>query len=148
MKRRHKLLLTCVLLTSGAFFSRTSVAEEAPKPEDRVVAMYFHRTQRCPTCQKMGTYTEEAIKAAFAEELEKGTVEFHYVDFQDAKNSRLAKAYKITGPALIVANVKGKKAQEYRNLKEIWTKVQEKPEFFQYVQTNLEEYLKKSASAR
>ena len=59
--------------------------------------MYFHRTQRCPTCLKMGSYTEEAIKTAFEKQLKEGTVEFHYVDFQDQKNAALTKGYKITG---------------------------------------------------
>jgi hypothetical protein len=45
-----------------------STAQAADAPKDRVVAMYFHRTQRCPTCLKMGSYAEEAVKTAFAGE--------------------------------------------------------------------------------
>ena len=26
-------------------------------PADRVLVLYFHRTQRCPTCLKMGSYS-------------------------------------------------------------------------------------------
>lgn len=109
---------------------------------DRVVAMYFHRTQRCPTCQKMGSYAEEAVKQTFAKQLKDGKVEFHYIDFQDAKNDALAKGYKIAGPALVVAKVKGDKVAEYKNLQDIWTKVREKPQFIQYVRENVETYLK------
>lgn len=128
------LSMACV--ASGAF------AAEADRPADRVVAMYFHRTERCPTCLKMGSYTEEAIKKGFAKQLKAGTVELHYVDFQDKKNAAIAKAYKITGPALIIAKVRSNKVKEYKNLTDIWTKVRKKEEFVSYVRENVATRLK------
>ena len=87
----------------ASMFPEESLAADVPA--DRVVVMYFHRTKRCPTCLKMGTYTEEAVKNGFPEQLKDGTVELHYVDFQDKRNAALAKGYKVTGPALIVAKI-------------------------------------------
>jgi hypothetical protein len=129
----------------AANFASTALAAEQPAkpPADRVVAMYFHRTQRCPTCLKMGSYSEEAIKQGLAKQLKEGSVEFHFVDFQNKKNAALTKGYKISGPALIVAKVEANKVKEFKDLKDIWTKVQEKPEFLTYVRENVEAYLKK-----
>ncbi len=126
--------------TISAAWSSTVFATE--RPADRVVAMYFHRTQRCPTCIKMGSYTEEAVKKGFEKEVKAGTVEFHYVDFQDKKNAAIAKAYKIAGPALIVAIVKENKVKEYKNLKDIWAKVAKKPEFIKYVRESVQAQVK------
>jgi hypothetical protein len=133
------------VVSVAANFTPTALAAEQPakRPADRVVAMYFHRTQRCPTCLKMGSYSEEAIKKGFTKQVKEGSVEFHYVDFQDKKNAALAKAYKVSGPALVVAKVKENKVKEYKDLKDIWTKVREKPEFLKYVRENVEAYLKK-----
>jgi thiol-disulfide isomerase/thioredoxin len=113
------------------------VVRAADAPQDRVVAMYFHRTERCPTCQKMGSYSEEAVKTAFAEELKKGQVAFHFIDFEDTKNARYTKAYNISGPALIVAKIADNKVASYKDLDEIWTKVRDKAAFVQYVQENV-----------
>jgi len=118
-----------------------NVAPAADAPADRVVAMYFHRTQRCPTCLKMGSYAEEAVKTGFAEQLKDGTVAFHYIDFQDKKNAKFAKGYKVSGPALIVAKIKGKKVKEFKDLKEIWTNVADKQAFIKYVQENISAYI-------
>ena len=115
-------------------------------PPDRVVAMYFHRTQRCPTCLKMGGYAEEAVKTRFAKEMQNGTVAFYYVDFQDSKNAELAKRYEIGEPALIVARVKAKKVTEFQNLEDIWAKVGDKKSFARYVQTYIEQYRNGSAA--
>lgn len=130
-----------VLLVVCAAAAYASTALAADRPADRVVAMYFHRTQRCPTCLKMGSYSEEAVKKGFAEQVKKGSVEFHYVDFQDEKNAALTKGYKISGPALIVANVKEGKVADFKDLKDIWTKVREKDEFLKYVRENVEAYI-------
>ncbi len=125
-----------------ASFAEYATAAEAPKapPKDRVVAMYFHRTQRCPTCQKMGSYTEEAVKTGFAGQLKDGTVEFHYIDFQNEKNAAYTKAYKITGPALIVAKVADNKVAEFKDLKDIWSNVGDKKAFLKYVQDQIKAY--------
>ena len=130
------IVVACVAAT----YASTAVA--ADRPADRVVAMYFHRTQRCPTCLKMGSYTEEAIKTGLAAQLEKGSVELHFIDFQNKKNAALTKGYKITGPALIVAKVEANKVKKYKDLKDIWTKVREKSQFIEYVDENVQAYMK------
>ena len=117
-------------------------ASAADAPADRVVVMYFHRTQRCPTCLKMGGYSEEAVKTGFAKQLKDGTVGFYYIDFQDKKNAALANAYRVSGPALIVAKVVNNKIANVNNLKDIWTKVREKKVFLEYVQDNVAAYCK------
>jgi Zn-dependent alcohol dehydrogenase len=108
-------------------------ASAADVPVDRVMVAYFHRTERCPTCLTMGAYSEEAVKTGFAGPVKAGTVSFHYVDYQDPRNAALAKAYGIDGPALIVGRIAGGKVVEYANLTDIWTKVADKADFFQYV---------------
>ena len=111
-------------------------ADDAPPP-DRVVVMYFHRTQRCPTCLKMGGYTEEAVKTGFAQELKERKVELHSIDFQDKKNEVLTKGYQVSGPTLIVARVVDNKVAARKNLKEMWAKAGSKDAFIAYVQSNV-----------
>lgn len=135
-------LAVALLAIASVSATYASTAWAADPPVDRIVAMYFHRTQRCPTCLKMGSYSEEAIKKGFAKQVKEGSVEFHYIDFQDKKNADLAKGYKISGPALVIAKVKENKVKEYKDLKDIWTKVREKREFIKYVRENIEAYLK------
>jgi len=136
----NRVVVFCLAVAlCAAMFVSTATA--ADPPADRVVAMYFHRTERCPTCLKMGTYAEEAVKQGFAQQVENGSVAFHYVDFQDEKNAALAKGYKISGPALIVVKVNGNKVEQYKDLQDIWVKVREKPEFLKYVRANVGEYL-------
>jgi len=119
-----------------------STTSAADAPKDRVVVMYFHRTQRCPTCLKMGGYAEEAVTKGMAKDVKEGKVSFHYIDFQDPKNSAFTQAYQVSGPTLLVVKVSGDKAAEYKNLQDMWTKVGNKDAFLEYVQSNIKTYLK------
>lgn len=119
----------------------------AAAPTDRVVVMYFHRTQRCPTCRRMGSYSEEAVTEGFAEQIKDGTVEFHYVDFQDENNAKLTKGYKVGGPTLIVVKIVKNKAVEAKNLKEIWAKNGDKDAFLKYVRDNVAAFQKSESKS-
>ena len=68
--------IAAVVLSSTAFALFAAMLPglvvAADAPADRVVAMYFHRTQRCPTCQKMGSFSDEAVKTGFADQIKDG----------------------------------------------------------------------------
>jgi thiol-disulfide isomerase/thioredoxin len=138
--------LSLLCLFASEFAPAVQAADAAAKvttPADRIVVMYFHRTQRCPTCRKMGGYSEEAVKSGFAQEIKARKVEFHFIDFQDEKNEALTKGYQVGAPTLIVAKVVDNKVAEHKNLTEIWEKVGDKDAFAKYVQDNVKEYQKK-----
>lgn len=142
MKRVVTAVFALVVVATLASLLPPAV-RAADAPADRVVVMYFHRTQRCPTCLKMGSYSEEAVKDGFAEQLKDGKVEFHYIDFQDKKNETLTKGYKVGGPTLMIARVADSKVKEYKNLTDIWAKVTDKKAFLEYVQGSVKDYQKK-----
>jgi len=143
MKRLTILTVAALTLVSSLMAASVSADETKKPPKDRVVVMYFHRTQRCPTCQKMGSYTEEAIKTGFAKQLKDRTVELHFINFEDEKNAAFAKAYKVTGPALIEARVADGKVAEFKNLADIWKHAGDKTVFVKYVQDEVKAYLAK-----
>lgn len=138
MQKTILYLLFLTALAAMAVERQTRAAE----PTKRVVVMYFHRTQRCPTCQTMGTYTEEAVKTRLAKEVKDGSVSLHFINFEDPQNARFTQAYGVTGPTLIVAKAAGGKAAEFVNLKEIWVKVRDKEAFLDYVESNARAYLR------
>ena len=140
------LTLACaVLLSTGAALAaeeKKPEAESAKKPAHRVAAMYFHRTKRCDTCKTISAYIEEAIKTGMADEVKAGKVKVHMIDFQNKKNEKFTKAYKIKGPTLIVADVRDGKVKQWKPMPKVWSLVFEKEKFFEYVQSAVKGYLK------
>jgi hypothetical protein len=138
--------LLCGFLSAvGTAYGEDKKGDEkkpAAKPAHRVVAIYFHRTKRCNTCKTISAYIEEAIKTGMAAEMKSGKVSVHMIDFQDPKNKKQTKAYKITRPTLVVADVHNGKVTEWKPMPKVWSLVFEKKKFFKYVQDAVTEYLK------
>ena len=135
--------VTLYLSLSAVFLSAIPALAEKPAdlPKHRVVAMYFHRTQRCPTCKRISAYIEEAIKTGFAKQVKARTVSFHLIDYQNRKNARFTKAYKIQAPTLVLADVHKGKVTAWKPMPKVWSFVAKKNSFLKYVQNGVRGYL-------
>jgi hypothetical protein len=120
-----------------------SVAKEtsAAAVPHRVVACYFHRTNRCPTCRKISSYIEESLKTRFEKEMKDGTVTLQMIDFQDPKNEQYTSYYKIENPTLVIMDVRGDKVSDWKPAPKVWSLVGKKEAFLKYVQDEVRGYL-------
>ncbi len=113
----------------------------AAVPSHQVVACYFHRTNRCPTCQKISAYIEESVKTGFEMQLKHGSVKVVMVDFQNPKNQKMTDAYKIKSPTLVLLDIQDGKVKAWKAAPKVWSLVGKKDEFFKYVQEEVKSYL-------
>ena len=121
---------------------RASAAEKrAAGPSHQVIACYFHRTVRCPTCRTISAYIEESVKTGFASQLKNGSVRIVMIDFQDAKNQQYTQAYGIEGPTLVLMDVRDGKVKAWKPAPKVWSLVGQKDEFFKYVRGEVQGYL-------
>jgi hypothetical protein len=144
---RFSSLAACVGLLAVAF----AVSEQAPPasaagkpaagPSHQVIACYFHRTVRCPTCRKIGAYVEESVNAGFASQIKDGSVKMVMIDFQDPKNQPYTQAYGIAGPTLVLMDVQDGKVKAWKPAPKVWSLVAQKDDFFKYVQGEIQGYL-------
>jgi len=126
-------------------------AQEAPtrvapsaRPH-RVVAYYFHTTDRCVSCRAIEAYSQEAIASAFAEEIKDGRLVWRVVNVEVPGNEHFIQDYQLyTKSLVIVHEVQGERA-EWKNLEKVWQLVQDKPRFVRYVQDEMHGYLKESS---
>lgn len=154
MKRTAFGLNIVAVLAAAAFAlvlageaSPARSADGAAAPSHQVIACYFHRTVRCPTCRTISAYIEESVKAGFAAQLQDGSVKLTMIDFQDPKNQKFTQAYRITGPTLVIMDVKDGKVASWKPAPKVWSLVGQKDQFFRYVQGEVQSYLQDSATA-
>jgi len=140
------MILSAVLGLGGVVTTGTRGSEKelAKAPEHQVVAIYFHRTVRCPTCKRIGSMVEQAVTKEFEKERKARTVEFHFVDFQDKKNAKLAKACGITTPTLVLLNVFEGETVCWTNMPKVWQLFGKPDEFQSYVRDGVIHYLKQT----
>jgi len=131
------------MVTMASLATQTLGEEKKPatKPSHRVVAMYFHRTNRCATCRKISEYIEESLQSGFSQQLKDGQVSLSMIDFQDPKNQEYTDYYNITGPTLVLADVRDGKVATWKPEPKVWSLVRDKDAFSKFLQGEVRGYL-------
>ncbi len=115
--------------------------ERSAGPSHQVIACYFHRTVRCPTCLRISAYLEEAVKTHFPAELRDGSLKLVMMDLQDERNQKFTQAYRISNPSLVIMDVQNGKVVSWKPAPKVWSLVRDKEEFFRYVAQEINSYL-------
>jgi len=112
----------------------TAAPDSAKDQKHKLIAYYFHRTQRCRTCLAIEAYAEEALKDAFPEALETGELEWRLVDVEEPGNGHFVEEYELVSSALVLVDTFGGEANEWRELKEVWNLVDDELKLKAYVE--------------
>ena len=116
----------------------TTPAEDAEgadqPPADGVIAYYFHRTGRCPTCMSIEAYAQEAVKIGFAEQLKDGRLQWRVVNYELPENEHFAADYQLVAPTVVLVELGGGKQKSWKDLSKVWDLVGDKTAFVEYVQ--------------
>lgn len=133
---KKALLILCFLgLTSGSF------AADMPSG-DKVIAYYFHGNSRCPTCYRLEQYSKEVIEANFKNELVSGKLTFKAINTDEKGNEHFVNDYQLYTKSLVISLVKDGKAVKSKNLTKIWDYVNNKKKFFDYVTSEINNFLR------
>lgn len=108
----------------------------------KAIVYYFHGHARCPTCHNMEQYTKEAIEENFKDELADGRLIVKIVNIEEKENEHFVNDYQLYTKALIISRVANGKEIEHKNLAKIWEYVRNKKRFFNYITTEINNYLK------
>lgn len=140
MKKLIVILLAAVAVISVSF----SAFAAEDKPAAKVIAYYFHGTARCPTCHKLEQYSKEVIEANFKDALASGKVEFEVINTEDKGNEHFVNDYQLYTKSLVISLIEGGKEAKSKNLTKIWDYVSNKQKFFDYVTSEINNFLKGS----
>lgn len=116
-------------------------AAEPRQPARKVVAYYFHRTLRCPTCLAIEKQSRETIEAAFAGELEAGVLEWRAVNIEEPGNEHFEQDFALDAQSLVLVQMEGSVVRRWTTLKGVWELVDDPPGFEQYVATSVVTFL-------
>jgi hypothetical protein len=109
-----------------------------------VVVYYFHGTFRCTTCRTIEKYSHDAIKQYFSKELGNGKLVFRPVNVEEPQNRHFVEDYQLFSKSLVLSLVTDGRETKSKNLTDIWTIVNDKDKFFQYVKNEVEGFLKET----
>lgn len=121
--------LTLFMLTSLLIFgcTLTSFAENS-----KTVVYYFWNKPKCISCVKIEKYTKEVI-----DEFNNKNIEYKVIDFGHKHNKHYVKKYGLYTKTVVLSEVKNGKELKYKNLTQIWTKLNNEKAFKKYVRDEI-----------
>lgn len=118
-----------------------SLADTLAVLSDRVIAYYFHGNVRCGTCIKLEEYSQEALTAAFSEELGSGALVWRPVNFDEDENEHFIEDYQLYTKAVILSRMEGDIETGWMNLDKIWELVNDHDKYVTYVKIETQAFM-------
>jgi len=119
----------------------TPAAAPAAAPQRKVLALYLHRTRRCPTCRKIESYSQEALSRAFPEALATGRLEWRAVNIEEPGNEFYLQKYQLAVQTLVLAEYVGGREGRWKSLPQVWELVGDKVAFQDFVRDETRAFL-------
>lgn len=123
MRLRSYLPLLLPALMAGAGCSAPPgqpFQEDENVYPDVVMVYYFHRTVRCPACEKIERLTHQAIEDEFIAEMSEGHVVLQPVNLDEPEHAHLSNHYQLQFQSVVVSEMRGGREASWKNLKKVW----------------------------
>ncbi len=122
----------------------TPQESEVTAEGDQIIAYYFHRTQRCPTCNRIEQLTHEIVHQNFAEELSSKRLELRVINVESPGNEHFETDFNLVSQSIVLVDFKTGKQVKWKNLDQIWELIGTETEFRNYVESEIRAYLSAS----
>ncbi|MDD5590682.1 MAG: nitrophenyl compound nitroreductase subunit ArsF family protein [Dehalococcoidales bacterium] len=124
-----------------AILAPTAQDEPAPAPEpalqaNRVDLVYFHRTNRCYSCNWAEAETRYTLEAYFQEELNSGKITFESIDVQEGSNAAIIEKYGAYTSQLFINTVIDN-TDHIEHISEIWQLIGDEEGFILFMETRI-----------
>ncbi|OPY29606.1 MAG: hypothetical protein A4E28_00778 [Methanocella sp. PtaU1.Bin125] len=107
---------------------------------DRVELLYFHRTERCVSCNNAEQYTRDTLDKYYAEEMRSGQLSLQSIDYQQDRET--ADKYNVKVQGLKVVSTHNGQTN-IKDIPEIWTYVGDKDAFMGFLKSVIDKELRK-----
>lgn len=94
---------------------------------------YFHRTVRCPSCEKIETLAQAAVEERFADEVAAGRMMWKPLNIDEPQNQHFEDDYKLETQSVVLSELREGKEVRWKNLDKVWDLLDDDAGFAQYV---------------
>ncbi|MEW6182998.1 MAG: nitrophenyl compound nitroreductase subunit ArsF family protein [Bacillota bacterium] len=126
---------------TGKTVDKPSADEPAAKEQKTVIAYYFHATARCSSCINIENYTREVIEDDFTGAIKDRQLLWHVVNVEEPGNEHFIQDYQLYSQSVVLVEMQNGKQTRWKNLKKVWSLLNDKAVFQKYVQEEVSTFL-------
>ena len=129
-------------IRTGGPIATTGDGSAASTPlDDGVIVYYFHRTDRCPTCQAIETQASEVVQSNYAAELDSGRMAWKVLNYEKPGGRQLALEFGVDKPVVVLTRMKDGQVVDKRLLNRVWALYDEPSAFAEFVRSEIDQML-------
>ena len=98
---------------------------------------YFHRTIRCPSCEKIEALAQKAVEEGFAGELADGKMQWRVINIDEPQNKHFEDDYRLQAQSVVLSEMRAGKETRWKNLEKVWDLLDDDAGFVRYVQDEI-----------
>ena len=111
------------------------------KNSQTVIAYYFHRTMRCPTCLAIEANAQRVIESRFENQIVDEKLMWIPINLDEPGSEEFEKEFDVSVSTLVLAKVQDGNHTNYKKLEKVWDFIGDSVKFDEYVQTEVKEFL-------
>jgi hypothetical protein len=100
---------------------------------------YFHPTARCESCINIENFTKELVTTKYTTPL---AMKYVALNIEDKENEHFRKDFNLKFSSVVIVKSKKGETEKYKNLDSIWTYSENKFNFFNYADREIQSFLK------
>lgn len=116
-------------------------AKTQDKNKPIVIAYYFHRTMRCPTCLAIEANAAHVIEENFPQQIAEGTLTWIPFNLDVPGGEEFEKEFDVSVSTLVLAKTEDSNHTEYKKLEKVWDFIGNPVKFDSYVQKEVKQFL-------
>jgi hypothetical protein len=100
---------------------------------------YFHPTARCESCINIENFTKELVTTKYTTPL---SIKYVALNIEDPENEHFRKDFNLKFSSVVIVKSKKGETEKYKNLDSIWTYSENKFNFFNYADREIQSFVK------
>ena len=121
---------------------QTSSDSETNSPT--VIAYYFHRTLRCPTCLAIEANAQRVIENEFENQIANNRLIWLPFNLDEPGSEEFEKEFDVSASTLVLAKRQDGKHTNYKKIEKVWDFIGDPVKFDAYLQGEVETFLDES----
>jgi hypothetical protein len=127
-----------LLATCYPVFNSPGAAAQSCTAADDIQLLYFHRTERCTSCNNAEQYARDTLDKYFSDEIKSGKLSIQSIDYQ--KDKAMSEKYNVKMQGLKMLITRNGQ-QTVKDAPEIWAYVKDRDAYMNYLKGVLDKEL-------
>jgi hypothetical protein len=118
-----------------------NTATPSVKNSPTIIAYYFHRTMRCPTCLAIEANAARIIKDNFPQLVAEGSLIWIPYNLDDPGGKEFEKEFDVSVSTMVLSKMEDSNNPKYKKLEKVWDFIGDPAKFDEYVQAEVRLFL-------